>query len=55
MVEPNWYEGGPTVAPAVGEDAWHDHSQIGRADLDPNNDLSGGMEADDDGAEVQQP
>lgn len=53
MAEPNWYEGGPTIPPAAGEDDWHDACQIGRADLDPNNDLSGGTGADGDGAEVE--
>lgn len=47
--ETTFYEGGPTVEPGLGEDAWFDEALMGKADIDPNNDLSGG----DDGSEVE--
>lgn len=53
MREPNWYQGGPTVPAAEGEDDWHGTSQLGRVDLDANNDLSGGTETHGDDAEVE--
>lgn len=51
MEETEFYEGPPTVAPAEGEDDWFASAQMGRTDLDSNNDLSG----EENGAEIEQP
>lgn len=37
-----FYQGPPTVEPKEGEDDWFETSQLGRVDLDENNDLSDG-------------
>lgn len=51
-----FYEGGPTSAPetleeTLEQDGWFESAQMGRVDLDANNDLRG--ESDD--LEVEQP
>jgi hypothetical protein len=56
LQDTTFYEGGPTSGPetlneVLDQDGWFESAQMGRADLDPNNDLRGVQ----DGLEVEQP
>lgn len=44
--ETNFYDGPPTVEVPDEDKDWFEGCQLGRVDLDENNDLSGGAEDD---------